>query len=158
MMAFGACLEECLTLGSLGFVSAIQKAGSGRMNVAGAAVRTLVRFAKPTNVTEYAARILKCLVISLGQVRARSIDLPLWIRSSPSPCNWDATRYFFGPDRYVNTSAHSQQTTTQDMVTSQSTTTPLSRAPQPPEKTTHCLELAHHSHTSMAPKDDNNRS
>jgi len=68
MTAFGTGLEEYLTLCLPAFVSAIEKAGNGRMDAARAAVWTLIRLAKITNVTEYAARILKPLVISLGQV------------------------------------------------------------------------------------------
>lgn len=68
MRAFGTGLEEYLTLCLPAFVSAIEKAGNGRMEAAKAAAMTMVHLAKITNVTEYAARILKPLVISLGQV------------------------------------------------------------------------------------------
>jgi hypothetical protein len=68
LMAFGTGLEEYLTLCLPAFVSAIEKAGNGRMEAAKAAVRTSVRLAKITNVTEYAARILKPLVVSIGEV------------------------------------------------------------------------------------------
>ena len=74
MMAFGTGLEEYLTLCLPAFVSAIEKAGNGRMDAARAAVKTLVRLAKITNVTEYAARILKPLVISLGEVSGSGSD------------------------------------------------------------------------------------
>ena len=74
MTAFGTGLEEYLTLCLPAFVSAIEKAGNGRMDAARAAVRTLVLLAKITNVSEYAARILKPLVISLGQVSGSGSD------------------------------------------------------------------------------------